>query len=102
MIQVRAGFMAYALTLVPRGLLPRGLSKGGVRYVSQMSAAFPPHATPFFCTPLDPCLVSRNEGPLGYPAGLLTVLVASSGGSGLGVVGLPPYGGVSPPVGLVM
>ena len=26
----------------------RGLSKGGVRYVSQMSAAFPPHATPFF------------------------------------------------------
>ena len=80
----------------------RGLSRGGVRYVSQMSAAFPPHATPFFCTPLDPCLVSRNEGPLGYPAGLLTVLVASSGGSGLGVVGLPPYGGVSPPVGLVM
>ena len=102
MLQVRVGFMAYALTLVPRGLLPRGLSKGGVRYVSQMSAAFPPHATPFFCTPLDPCLVSRNEGPLGYPAGLLTVLVASSGGSGLGVVGLPPYGGGLPPVGLVM
>ena len=48
MLQVRVGFMAYALTLVPRGLLPRGLSKGGVRYVSQMSAAFPPHATPFF------------------------------------------------------
>ena len=102
MIQVRAGFMAYALTLVPRGLLPRGLSKGGVRYVSQMSAAFPPHTTPFFCTPLDPCLVSRNEGPLGYPAGLLTVLVASSGGVWVGSSWLASVWGGLPPVGLVM
>ena len=80
----------------------RGLSKGGVRYVSQMSAAFPPHATPFFCTPLDPCLVSRNEGPLGYPAGLLTVLVASSGGVWVGSSWLASIWGGLPPVGLVM